>query len=182
MGSQLRSDLLLLWRTSYSSLFPSTTNWLKWNQTYRKDMWQLKLLVGSIFRCPRAIFTSWRSQVTLVWALDTAHQGMIIHAGYIYLITQYGNALFLATVVVYSLSVRRHLCFISTMLTENARSLWYCSAWVRTSILSTRKPTYSTWRLQAFVIILVQLFLIYRVWICTSTKLSPTVSSLISSQ
>ncbi|EJD07972.1 uncharacterized protein FOMMEDRAFT_16510 [Fomitiporia mediterranea MF3/22] len=37
--------------------------------------------------------------VTLVWALDTAHQGLISHSCYLYLVSNYGNPLFLFKIV-----------------------------------------------------------------------------------
>ncbi|EJC99017.1 uncharacterized protein FOMMEDRAFT_23365 [Fomitiporia mediterranea MF3/22] len=37
--------------------------------------------------------------VFFVWALDTTHQGLITHSIYTYLITEYGNPLFLGTIV-----------------------------------------------------------------------------------
>lgn len=37
--------------------------------------------------------------VFLVWGLDTLHQGLITHTAYTYLVTEYGNLLFLGTIV-----------------------------------------------------------------------------------
>ncbi|THH07520.1 hypothetical protein EW145_g3324 [Phellinidium pouzarii] len=48
---------------------------------YPDDPWRLKAHVG------------------LVWILDTVHQGLVIHAGYTYLITQYANPAFLFVIV-----------------------------------------------------------------------------------
>ena len=44
-------------------------------------------------------------QVIVVWALDTLHQGLIVHSCYAYLVTNYANMLFLLTITP-SLSVR----------------------------------------------------------------------------
>ncbi|KAH8105638.1 hypothetical protein DFH11DRAFT_1733223 [Phellopilus nigrolimitatus] len=74
---------------------------------YPKDPWQLK------------------THVVTVWVFDTVHQALVTHACYIYLITQYGNPLYL-TVIVPSLEV---MVLIS-----------------------------------GFVCLLVQSFLVYRVW------------------
>ncbi|THH07209.1 hypothetical protein EW145_g3535 [Phellinidium pouzarii] len=49
---------------------------------YLKEDWRLKLLVF------------------VVWALDTTHQGLITHTAYTYLVTEYGNPLFLNEIVV----------------------------------------------------------------------------------
>ncbi|PAV15923.1 hypothetical protein PNOK_0878100 [Pyrrhoderma noxium] len=38
--------------------------------------------------------------VFLVWALDTVHQALILHAGYVYLITNYANPTFIANIVI----------------------------------------------------------------------------------
>lgn len=37
--------------------------------------------------------------VFVVWALDTTHQGLITHTAYTYLISEYGNLLFLGEIV-----------------------------------------------------------------------------------
>lgn len=51
-------------------------------------------------------------QVFLVWALDTAHQGLITHTAYTYLITHYADAAFLGDIVP-SLMVRGPIiCFL----------------------------------------------------------------------
>ncbi|KAL5524851.1 hypothetical protein ACEPAF_9997 [Sanghuangporus sanghuang] len=40
-----------------------------------------------------------KSLVGIVWVLDTSHQGLIIHTVYTYLITEYGNLVFLGNIV-----------------------------------------------------------------------------------
>ncbi|KAL5501295.1 hypothetical protein ACEPAH_8555 [Sanghuangporus vaninii] len=40
-----------------------------------------------------------KTLVAVTWALDTTHQGLIIHTVYTYLITEYGNAVFLGNIV-----------------------------------------------------------------------------------
>lgn len=52
-------------------------------------------------------------QVIVVWMLDTVHQGLVSHSGYIYMVSQYGNVSFLSHVEA-SLEVRQlvHYAFL----------------------------------------------------------------------
>ncbi|KAL5482961.1 hypothetical protein ACEPAI_9556 [Sanghuangporus weigelae] len=59
----------------------STVQMYYYYNNYPQDPVWIKLLVGT------------------VWALDTTHQGLIIHSVYVYLITQYGNLTFLNVIV-----------------------------------------------------------------------------------
>ncbi|KAI5122024.1 hypothetical protein M0805_008015 [Coniferiporia weirii] len=81
---------------------------------YPKDKWTLK------------------THVALVWVLDTVHQGLITHACYVYLVTQYGNPAYLFVIV----------------------------------------PTLEVMVLiSALVCLLVQGFLVYRVWMLSSKNM-----------
>lgn len=55
----------------------------------------MKLLVRLEFNEAPSVPILQFGQVVVVWMLDTVHQGLVSHSGYIYMVSQYGNVSFL---------------------------------------------------------------------------------------